>query len=210
MTFRYLIPLALVLASPAVQAHEVWIERDGNGPARIYLGEPGEVLPDGGDPEFDHLKTPTLLPASKATMARKAGYLEVTVPAGDVRAQDDTVFAPWGPADKKEGVAYFARAGRSDPKAVMPFEIAPVSAGGDRFVVVRDGKPVADLDVTVISPEKWTKVSRTDAQGTVTVPLREKGRYILVANHKDESGGNTSLGKVPVLHRISTTTFVAE
>lgn len=210
MTFRYLIPLAVVLASPAVQAHEVWIERDGNGLARIYLGEPGEVLPDGGDPEFDHLKTPTLLPASKATMARKAGYLEVTVPAGDVRAQDDTVFAPWGPDDKKEGVAYFARAGRSDPKAVMPFEIAPVSAGGDRFMVVRDGKPAADTEVTVISPEKWTKVTRTDAQGTVTVPLREKGRYILVANQKDESGGDTTLGKVAVLHRISTTTFVAE
>jgi len=210
MTFRYLTPLALVLAAPAVQAHEVWIERDGTGPARIYLGEPGEALPDGGDPEFHHLKTPKLLPAGKATMVRKAGYLEVTVPAGDVRAQDDTVFAPWGPDDKKEGVAYFARAGRSDAKAAMPFEIAPVSAGSDRFVVVRDGRPAADIEVTVISPEKWTKIARTDAQGTVTVPLREKGRYILVANHKDENGGDTSLGKVSVLHRISTTTFVTE
>ncbi|WP_235037859.1 MULTISPECIES: hypothetical protein [unclassified Novosphingobium] len=72
----------------------MWIERDGTGPACIYLGEPGEVLPVGGDREFDHLKTPKLLPDSKATMARKAGYLEVTVPAGDGRLHDDTVFAP--------------------------------------------------------------------------------------------------------------------
>ncbi|WP_235037858.1 MULTISPECIES: hypothetical protein [unclassified Novosphingobium] len=69
---------------------------------------------------------------------------------------------------------------------------------------------MTDINVTVIFPEKWTKVFRRDAQGTVTVTLREKGRYILVANHKNESGGNTSLGKVAVLHRISTTTLVAE
>lgn len=210
MTLRYLTPLALILAAPAVQAHEVWIEREGNGPARIYLGEPGEKLPDGGDPEFHHLKSPKLLPASNAAMTRKAGYLEVAAPAGDVRAHDDTVFAPWGPDDKKEGVAYFARAGRSDAKATLPFEIAPVSAGGDRFVVVRDGKPVADTEVTVVSPDKWTKAVKTDAQGTLTVPLRDKGRYILVANHKDEAGGETSLGKVAVLHSITTTTFVAD
>ncbi|MEE4452956.1 DUF4198 domain-containing protein [Novosphingobium resinovorum] len=210
MTYRYLTPLLLALAAPAAQAHEVWIERDGTGPARIYLGEPGEALPPGGDPEFDHLKTPQLLPASKAAMARKAGYLEVAVPAGDVRAHDDTVFAPWGEDGKKEGVAYFARAGRAEARSAMPFEIAPVSAGGDRFVLVRDGKPVADAQVTVISPDKWTKAVRTDAQGTLAVPLREKGRYILTASHKDEAGGETSLGKVAVLHRIATTTFISE
>jgi uncharacterized GH25 family protein len=92
----------------------------------------------------------------------------------------------------------------------LPFEIAPVSAGGDRFVVVRDGKPVADTEVTVVSPDKWTKAVKTDAQGTLTVPLRDKGQYILIANHKDEAGGETSLGKVAVLHSITTTTFVAD
>ena len=32
---------ALILAAPAA-AHEIWVERDGNGPARIYLGEPAQ------------------------------------------------------------------------------------------------------------------------------------------------------------------------
>lgn len=32
---------ALALCLPAAAAaHEVWVERDGAGPARIYLGEP--------------------------------------------------------------------------------------------------------------------------------------------------------------------------
>lgn len=206
----YLAPLLLAVLAPAAQAHEVWIERDGAGPARIYLGEPAETLPPGGDPEFDHLKAPKLVPASSAAMARKAGYLEVAVPPGDVRAQDDSVFEPWGEAGKKEAVAYYARAGRADGRAVMPFEIAPVAAGGDRFVVVRDGKPVPDLAVTVISPEKWTKALKTDAQGVVAVPMREKGRYLLTASQKDEGAFETSVGKVAVLHRIATTSFVAE
>lgn len=210
MRMRYLTPLLFALAAPAAQAHEVWIERDGTGPARIYLGEPAEVLPDGGDPEFDHLKAPKLIPASKAAMARKAGYIEVAAPAGDVRAHDDTVFAPWGPDDKKESVAYYARAGRSEARAVMPFEIAPATAGGDRFTLIRDGKPVADAAVTVISPEKWSKAIKTDAQGGFAVPVREKGRYILTASHKDEAGGQTSLGKVAVLHHIATTTFIVD
>jgi hypothetical protein len=210
MTLRYLTPLLLAFAAPAAQAHEVWIERDGTGPARIYLGEPAERLPAGGDPEFDHLKAPKLLPASNAAMARKAGYLEVALPAGDVRAHDDTVFAPWGPDDKKEGVAYYARAGRAEARAVMPFEIAPARAGGNQFIVVRDGKPVPDAEVIVISPEKWTKDIKTDAQGNVTVPMREKGRYILTASHKDLNGGEISTGKVAVLHRVTTTTFVVD
>jgi hypothetical protein len=210
MRIRHISPLLLALAAPVAQAHEVWIERDGSGPARIYLGEPAEVLPEGGDPEFGHLKAPTLVPASKVPMSRKAGYLEVAVPAGDVRAQDDTVFAPWGPDDKKEGVAYYARAGRSETGAAMAFEIVPVASDTDRFALVRDGKPVADAAVTVISPDKWSKSVKTDAQGAFSLPVREKGRYILTASHKDEAGAQTSLGKVAVLHHIATTTFTVD
>lgn len=210
MKAKYLAPLALAILAPSVQAHEVWIERDGTGPARIYLGEPEEVLPPEGDPEFDHLKAPKLVPASKAPMTRKAGYLEVAVPAGDVRAQDDSVFDPWGEEGKKEAVAYYARAGRADARAVMPFEIAPASAGADRFVVVRDGKPVAGAEVTVISPDKWKKSLKTDAQGVVAVPVRGKGRYLLTTSQKDEGAFDTSVGKVAVLHRIATTSFLVD
>ncbi|PNU06718.1 DUF4198 domain-containing protein [Novosphingobium guangzhouense] len=210
MAIKKFAPLLLLVAAPAAQAHEVWIERDGNGPARIYLGEPAEVLPEGGDPEFGNLKAPKLLPASSAAMTRKAGYLEVAVPAGDVRAHDDAVFTPWGAEGKKEGVAYYARAGRSEARAVMPLEIAPVAAGGTRFLLSRDGKPVADAAVTVITPDKWSKSIKTDAQGTFALPVREKGRYILTASQKDEGGAETSLGKVAVLHRIATTTFTID
>ena len=203
-------PLLMIAALPAAQAHEVWVERDGTGPARIYLGEPETVLSEGGDPEFHHLQTPKLVPDSKAPLARKAGFIEVAALAGDVRLQDDTVFDSWGDEGKKEGIVYYARAGRSDPRAVLPFEIAPASAGADRFILTRNGTPVPDADITVITPDKWSKSFKTDAQGGVTVPLMGKGRYLLSASHKDEGAFDTPKGKVVALNRVTTTTFVVD
>lgn len=208
---KTLLAAALFAVIPAAaQAHEVWIEQDGTGTARIYLGEPGEVLPAGGDPEFANLKTPKLLSAPGAAQVRKAGYLEVAVPNGDVRAWDDAVFKPWGPEGKQEGVVYYARAGRSEAKAALPFELVPAAPGSDRFLLIRDGKPVADTNVTAVSPDKWSKVFKTDADGAVTVPALGKGRYLLSAAIKDEGSHATPAGTVAVLHRITTTTFVRE
>jgi hypothetical protein len=208
MKARYFAPVLAVFAFSSAQAHEVWIERDGNGPARIYLGEPAMDMPEGGDPEFDNLKAPKLIGGTKAPLVRKAGYLEVAVPAGDVRAQDDAVFKTWGPDDKKESIVYYARAGRAEARAVMPLEIAPVSAGSNRFTLVRDGKPVGDTDMIVISPDKWSKTLKTGKDGTLTVPVRGKGRYLLSATLTDKGGVDSSGGKVAVLYHTATTTFV--
>src|SRR3546814_11777907 len=55
-----------ILASPAM-AHEVWVERDAAGPARIYLGEPADPVPAAGAPEFSKLTAPRLTGAEAAT-----------------------------------------------------------------------------------------------------------------------------------------------
>jgi hypothetical protein len=200
--------LAIACLPAMAQAHEVWVERDGAGPARIYLGEPGDPLPEGGDPEFEKLKAPKLVPASSAAQVRKAGFIEVAVPAGDVRVIDDSVFDPWGEEGKKEGVIYYARAGRSEAKAGMPLEIVPTAAGANSFTLVRDGKPLAGVKVTAISPDKWSKGFVTDAQGRVTLPIREKGRYILTATQEEKGDLSLRGAKVATLYNIATLTFV--
>lgn len=205
---KMLFAAALLSISGTAQAHEIWIERDGDGPARIYLGEPEDALPPGGDPEFPKLKMPTLLGATSATPIRKAGYLEVVAPAGDVCAWDDNVFAPWGEEGAREGVIYYARAGRSETRAALPFEIVPVTAGGNRFRLVRDGRPVDDTAITVITPDKWTRKIVTDADGTIELTLREAGRYLLSAAVEEKGPHTLPGGDVQTLHRITTTTFV--
>lgn len=200
--------LALLGMSSLAQAHEVWVERDGAGPARIYLGEPADPLPAGGDPEFEKLKAPKLVPASQAAQVRKTGYIEVAAPAGDVRVIDDTVFEPWGEAGKKEGVTYYARAGRSETKAVLALEIVPVTANGDSFTLIQNGKPVPAIKITAISPTKWSKGFVTDAQGRVTLPVQEKGRYILTATQEEKGDLTLAGGKVATIYHIATLTFV--
>lgn len=200
--------LALGVAGNAA-AHEVWIERGANGAAQIWLGEPERPIPAGGDPAFPSLKAPKLVPASTAAQARGPGYIEVAAPAGDVRTWDDDVFKPWDEDGKQAGVIYYARSGRGEARAVMPFELAPVTANGGRFVLTRDGRPVAKSEVTLVSPGRWTLLLESDDKGEVVLPaLREKGRYILKASVKDEGEFTLPAGKVAILHRTTTTSFV--
>ncbi len=202
--------LLLALTLPAVaDAHEVWIERDASGPARIYLGEPAEPMPVGGDPEFPRLVTPRILAATNAPLVRKAGFLEAVVPAGDVRATDDGVFAPWGEPAAREAVVYYARAGRSEATTRMPYEIAPFSANGTRFALMQAGKPVPNAKITIVSPDKWTKVLTADAAGAITVPSLGAGRYLLSATHVESGQLSVPAGAVTKIHHTATTTFVA-
>lgn len=203
--------LAAVLAVvPSVAgAHEIWVERDASGPARIYLGEPGEVAPAGGDPEFAKLKQPRLLRPATGPVVRRAGFLEAAVPAGDVRLWDDAVFAPWGPKEKREGVVYYARAGRDEAAAALPFELTPVAKGASRFVLMRDRAPLPHTPVTLYAPDRSKTELTTDAAGMVAAATPQPGRYLLVAAARDDRRTTLPGGAVDVVHHITTTSFVA-
>ncbi len=199
---------ALALSFPvAGQAHEVWIERDGNGPARIYLGEPAEPQPAGGDPEFAKLKAPHIVTPARAVLERKAGYIEARVAPGDVRLHDDAVFAPWGEPGKREGVVYYARAGRTEASARLGFELVPVTAGGTRFRLVRDGQPVPDHEVTLIAPDRSQRKLATDRAGELAIETPAPGRYLLVASRKETGRRTLPGGAVDAVHHITTTSF---
>ncbi len=200
--------LALCLPA-AAHAHEIWIERDGAGPARLYLGEPGEPMPAGGDPEFAKLKAPKILAHPNAALTRRTGYIEAPLPAGDVRAWDDSVFALWGEDGKKEGVVYYARAGRAEPQARLPFELAPVTANGSRFVLTRDGKPQVGVAVALYAPDRSKTELTTDAAGAVETGIGKPGRYLLVASAKEDGPVTLPGGVAQTVYRITTTSYVA-
>lgn len=206
--------LGTSIAAP-VWAHEVWIERDANGPARIYLGEPAEAVPEGGDPEFPKLRTPRLIgsdSAKPAKLERRANHIEAAVAGpGDVRLTDDNVFAPWqGEGGKWEGVVYYARAGRTEPGTALDLEISPIRPGADTFVVNWLGKPLATAKVTVVNADRWQKGFTADAQGHVQLSASAPGRYLLSVSHNVE-GAQTLGGKsVAKTIHVSTLTFVKD
>lgn len=202
---------AFAVTAP-VAAHEVWIEREGNGPARIYLGEPAQPVPKGGDPEFHRLKTPLVFltdPATAIATTRQTDHLEVAVEgAGDVRVRDDAVFEPWDADGVKVGAIFYARAGRSETAANLDFEIVPVSSGADAFTVLFRGEPLGGASVNVITPDYWQKTFTADENGRLEVPDLGAGRYLLGAAHGETTSATVAGQSVAKIQHVSTLTFV--
>ncbi|MCS3748482.1 DUF4198 domain-containing protein [Xanthomonas sp. 3793] len=206
--------LALASISLSAQAHEIWIERDGSGPVRIFFGEPAQETLDHGQDEIKRVVKPTVFGAAGKAGALTRGNDFLTAPlsgAGDAWLSDDSVFEPWkGEAGGFETVSYYARAGRSTPAAKLDLELVPTSANGSTLTVLYRNKPLPKAEVTVIDPQKWQKTLTSDAKGQVTLPALRAGRHILVVNNKEPVKREIAGKQVSMVHHISTLTFVAE
>lgn len=207
MKYFTLVPALLMALSGSAQAHEIWIEREAGGSARIYLGEPAQPVPANGDPEFSKLQSPRVLFASNPPLLRRNGYIEVALPPGDVRVQDDNVFAPWGKEGERQSVVYYARSGRQEPATALPLEFAPDAPGSNRLLLIRGGKPLAGVEISLIDPTRAEIKLTTDSDGAVTVPENARGRYLLSVSIKDQGRFQTAHGPVSVLYHISTLSF---
>ncbi|MCC4608060.1 DUF4198 domain-containing protein [Xanthomonas campestris] len=206
--------LALASLSLSAQAHEIWIERDGSGPVRIFFGEPAQETLDHGQDEIKRVVKPTVFGAAGKAGALQRGSEFLTAPlsgAGDAWLSDDSVFEPWkGEAGGFETVSYYARAGRATPSAELDLELVPTTANGSTLTVLYRNKPLPKAEVTVIDPQKWQKTLTSDAKGQVTLPKLRPGRHILVVNNKEPVKREIAGKQVTLVHHISTLTFVAE
>ena len=203
----------LAVTAPAA-AHEIWIERDATGPARIYFGEPALAVVAADEPNATALKQPLLFQTDKGQpIATRAAvdHLAADVPAqGDVRLYDETAFDPWDDDGVKNAAIFHARAGRAETAAKLDFELVPAQANGDRFTVQFRGKTLPGADVTVIDPGKWQKTFKADEQGVVAIPNRGSGRYILVSNHEEETSRQIGGVTVAKLHHVTTLSYVVK
>lgn len=202
--------LALSLSAPAA-AHEIWVERAGEGVARIYLGEPDKPPLEGPDPEFRRLDDPLVFldgPAAPLDPVRRADHLEVRLNGeGDVRLRDDGIFPPWKAGDAMAGVVYYARAGRTETDAELDLEIVPVSPGADRFTVMFHGQPLPGAEVRVLAPGRWQQMVTADANGRIDIPVLGGGRYILAVTHEADEKATLFDTPVEMVQHVSTLTF---
>ncbi|APO96053.1 MULTISPECIES: DUF4198 domain-containing protein [Xanthomonas] len=206
--------LALASISLSAQAHEIWIERDGSGPVRIFFGEPAQETLDHGQDEIKRVVKPSVFGTAGKAGALTRGNDFLAAPlagAGDAWLSDDSVFEPWkGEAGGFETVSYYARAGRSTPAAKLDLELVPTTANGSTLTVLYRNKPLPKAEVTVIDPQKWQKTLTSDDKGRVTLPALRAGRHILVVNNKEPVTREIAGKQVSMVHHISTLTFVAE
>jgi hypothetical protein len=215
MFYRPIVALALVTtATISAVAHEVWIERDGTGVARVYKGPIEGPAPESGE-KIDTLEGVAVFKQSRqaaASLTRKDDHFEANVSGeGDVRFFTDQIWKPWKNNDgKMEAAIFTGKAGRKETRPVLDFELVPIATDSDIFTVLYKGEPLAAKTVTVVTPSKWQKGFVTDENGRVHVPVQEKGRFILMSNHDVSANREIAGIQVTELSYITTVSFVAK
>ena len=212
----------VTLASLQISAHEVWLERDGNGPVRVYLGEPGE--PETGS-AIDKLAASHVFitdPNVTAPLEQKADHWQALVSGkGDARLFSDQVWQPWQTSesswwefwsnddDNLQGGILQARVGRSETSAKLTYELVPVTANGNIFTATFEGKPLANKSVALLTPNNTQLELTTNALGQVEIKSEVSGRFILTSVHTIDKEAMHSGKQVVSLMYISTLSYVA-
>lgn len=214
-----LISLIVMLATlsliPSVHAHYVWLERDGEGPARAYLGEWIDDIRENTGGMLDRIKAPKVfLGASTEPLPvkRNENNLEFEVKGrGDVRLVENTMPPR---EDKEKGGAtktiYYAKAGRSETAAKLDLELVPTAPNGNTLMLVFHGAPLPKAEVTLVGPSKWQKPLVTDNKGQITLPTPWAGRYVLEVTHFHDKPGGSGNEKFSRTRHISTLSFVQQ
>jgi hypothetical protein len=158
-----LIPLLTMLATlslvPSADAHYVWLERDGDGSARVYFGEWINDIREKTGGLLDRIKAPQVFLGTSTNplpVKRKESNLEIEVRGhGDVRLVESGM--PPREDKEKGGVTktiYYAKAGRAETAARLDLELVPTAPGGNAFVLMLFGKPLPKSEVTIVGPPK--------------------------------------------------------
>jgi hypothetical protein len=211
---QWIISAVLLLAlNETAHAHFLWLERDGDGPARAYFGEWIDDIREKTGGLLDRFKAPRAYLGTSTEplpVKRNDNNLEINAKGrGDVRFVDSSVPAR---EDKEKGGAtktiYYAKAGRAETAAKLDLELVPTVANGNTFLLIFSGAPLPKAELTIIGPSKWEKPLVTDEQGRVTLPTPWAGRYVLEVTHFDEKAGGSGEEKFNRTRHISSLSFM--
>lgn len=208
---RYLLALiVIVLATPAAQAHFIWIVPDKDGTARVIFSD--SLKPDSPELLGKIAKAEAFTtgedgkpnPLKWAESKDKNAYL-VTVPGTGARLVNAA--CAYGVIARGDGepflLNYYATAVVGAAKDVpvpdfgkgsdrMPLRIVQFQKGISRFQVLWQGKPLAGEEVVVLEPSKDKGVEhKTDDQGMINVYGKESeaGVYGIRARYIEKRAG---------------------
>lgn len=207
--------VTIVCIVGTAQAHFVWVEHDGNGPARAYFGEWAEDVREKAGGALDRLKTPhafVTLPQDPLPIERRDDHLAIVVKgSGDIWLIESGL----APRDsQREGgktrTIFYARAGRSEAISKLDLELVPAIVNSNTFVLLFRGAPLPKTSVTVLGPPKWEKPLRTDEEGRITVPTPWVGRYVLTVAYVEDIAGSTGGEHFDRTRHVTTLSFVQQ
>lgn len=184
MHIKSLFISALLLGSTTLaQAHMVWLERTQNT-VNAYFGEfaAGELETQEGSLKNFANAAVTQQDSTLKGTAQPDHFSYATKSPADVRFSADLLHG--------DMLAQFrAKNGRSDMKAVSELEIVPAATNHNQFVIYFQGKPLAQQEVVIFAPNKWSKTYYSNDKGEFSVETPWTGQYVIEAGKQvDEPG----------------------
>ncbi|SDV51144.1 hypothetical protein [Chitinasiproducens palmae] len=169
MNFRNLLRagcLALAVCSTGAAADALWLAPAGTT-LRLHAGVP------------DAPRTPDALEAVQASRAGEPLTVASGALAASPAASVDTRLSARRLGPDGEPVIYLARFGRNETEARNALELVPTEAGGNRFVLIWQGRVVPASKVLVSTSAGWRRTLLPATDGSVTLPTPFPALYVL-------------------------------
>lgn len=206
-TFAALGLAALCILPSVAQAHYIWIERSANT-ARLYFGEVAEVR-EQSPGRMDDIRAPkawalgTAVPnpgsanhalnvertphyftlggaLAPQLIARETHYPVKDWSANGMGMVKPMFYARHSAWPLKQAIA---------PASELPLDIQPLPGSTHAFLVLFNGKPLANTKLVVYAPNDWQQDHKTDDAGRVRLALPWRGQYVLEAIYKESQAG---------------------
>lgn len=206
-----LVLLTTLLAMPA-QAHYLWMERDDSGPARVYFGEWHKNVYERSGGRLDNIRAAVVIAPAGGMQGseRRENHIEIVLRGeGDAAVVEAMAPRKSRQSDEVNRGVLLARAGRSEPRALLELDLVPQEAGSNTFTLTFRGAPVPKASINVYGPPRWQKEFTTDDNGKVTLETPWAGRYVVEFAHIDEQPGEVDGGRFDKTRYGLTLTFVA-
>ncbi len=191
----------LLVAAPAAQAHQIWIEPSESGAAVIRFGEFGHNLREASPGLLDRFVHPTatLISGDGETTAEPAksatGFTLPFKPGpGEAVIAEDPAFPlRTFKRGEKDVTSWFWPAARyttgfGAQKPRLALDVVPTGEPGT-FKVFFKGDPLPKVKVSIVVQSGWSQETRADEHGAVRFDLPWQGSYIVEAGHIDATPG---------------------
>ena len=193
--------VAMLVAAPAAQAHQIWFEQDGKA-VKLQFGEFALNQRETTPGLLDKFGAPsaTLLGAKGERTLKldktAKGYLVsgATPAAGDAIVAEDNAYPSWETDENGKKLNHIwvpaARMATSfaaqQPKLTL--DLVPTGKAGE-FKVFYKGQPLPKAKVNAIVQSGWAKEAESDESGVVRFDMPWKGLYVLETEHTDKTAG---------------------